>query len=360
MLKCAGVCGAVSLLLLTGNANSDPPEKADGPKPVLVLRAHTKAATCVRFSPCGKRLATGGLDHQAALWDAATGKRLHAFKDHTEALLASLSFAPDGKRLAAWDRSPALNVWDAETGKRLLTLPAFPRPIFARAEFSPDGHHLASFSMGLRDGQGDPEVLVREARSGKRVAAVHDPNGLVCGLAYAPGGKRLATCGWGGGESVAIVWESVTGAKVLTLGKEADAKVVYGVAFSPDGRRLASACLGGRVRVWELASGATAWARREHRAVAVRVAFSPDGRLLASAGFDRWLTWQQAMRPEAFCPEGEVILWSAAEGKRAAVLRFGKGEAALDLAWSPDGTRLATAHGDGTVKVWAMKDLLGK
>jgi WD40 repeat protein len=358
MLKYAVVCGAVSFLLVTAGANSNPPKKADGPKPVLVLRAHTKAATCVRFSPCGKRLATGGLDRRAALWDAATGKRLLAFKDHTEALFASLSFSPDGKRLAAWDRSPALNVWDAETGKRLLTLPAFPRPIFARVEFSPDGHHLASFSMGFRDGQGDPEVLVREARSGKRVAAVRDPDCLVCGLAYAPGGKRLATCGGGG--SVAFVWELVTGAGVLTLGREADVRAVYGVAFSPDGRRLASACPNGMVRVWELASGATAWARREHRAVAVRVAFSPDGGLLASAGFDRWLQWQQAMRPETFCPEGEVILWSTDEGKRAAVLRFGKREAAFDLAWSPDGTRLATAHGDGTVKVWSVKDLLGR
>jgi WD40 repeat protein len=36
------------------------------------------------------------------------------------------------------------------------------------------------------------------------------------------------------------------------------------------------------------------------------------------------------------------------------------GKAARCVCLNPDGTRLATAHGDGTVKVWATKDLFGR
>jgi WD40 repeat protein len=32
----------------------------------------------------------------------------------------------------------------------------------------------------------------------------------------------------------------------------------------------------------------------------------------------------------------------------------------LCLAYAPDGTRLATAHRDGTVRIWSVKQLLGE
>jgi WD40 repeat protein len=31
-----------------------------------------------------------------------------------------------------------------------------------------------------------------------------------------------------------------------------------------------------------------------------------------------------------------------------------------DLALSPDGGRLVTAHGDGTARIWLLKELLGQ
>jgi len=354
MLKYAGVCGAVSFLLLTGNANTDPPEEAPGQKPVLTLRAHAGVATCVCFSPCGTRLATGGQDQRAALWDVSTGKRLLTFKDHTEALFTSLAFSPDGKRLAGWDRSPAVQIWGAETSKSLLTLPALCMPLFAQVAFSPDGNSLSTLGLTGVLNEAHPGVLVWDARTGKRVAALRDDDPVVS-FAYTGDGKRLAT---GGVYGSVIIWEMATGAAVRITGREkvrepTTPRGLLSVAFSRDGRRIATAGARGMVRVWFVPSGKIAWEGQGHKPYATRVSFSPDNKKLASAGFSDH-PWPN------FRPEGEVVIWSVSDGVKERVLRFAKGEAAYDLAWSPDGARLATAHGDGTVKVWTVKDLLGK
>ena len=67
------------------------------------------------------------------------------------------------------------------------------------------------------------------------------------------------------------------------------------------------------------------------------VAFSPNGTLLASG-----------------CGDGTVWLWNPATGQRTATLhatssfRYGVPE----VAFSPDGTLLASADTDGTVRMW--------
>jgi hypothetical protein len=64
------------------------------------------------------------------------------------------------------------------------------------------------------------------------------------------------------------------------------------------------------------------------------VAFSPDGTRLASG-----------------CNDRTVKLWHAASGQELRTLTGHAGEV-LSVAFSPDGTRLASADSDGTVKVW--------
>ncbi len=78
----------------------------------------------VTFSPDGSRIATGGDDHIARIWDVESGELLHQLKRHTlEILGVAFSRDPQGSRLFTGGRDETLRVWDTESGDELLVIP---------------------------------------------------------------------------------------------------------------------------------------------------------------------------------------------------------------------------------------------
>ena len=76
-----------------------------------------------------------------------------------------------------------------------------------------------------------------------------------------------------------------------------------------------------------------------HTAGVWSMAFSPDGTRLASASGD-----------------GTVRLWESTTGQPVGKPFEGHTAAVSSVAFSPDGTRLASASGDGTVRLWESHD----
>jgi WD40 repeat protein len=105
------------------------------------------------------------------------------------------------------------------------------------------------------------------------------------------------------------------------------------VAYSPDGKLLAGIAASGGVHLWDLASGqeVKGWDTRTENGDGI--AFSPDGSLLATSGADG------------------AAVWRSASGELVVRLRGHAGDVP-DVAFSPDGTMVATAGEDGTARVW--------
>ena len=108
---------------------------------------------------------------------------------------------------------------------------------------------------------------------------------------------------------------------------------LFGKRSSPNGTTLASRG-DGEVRLWDVVTGQHKVTLKGHTDRVYSVAFSPDGTTLASASRD-----------------GEVRLWDAVTGQHKATLK-GHTDWVYSVAFSPDGITLASASGDGEVRLW--------
>jgi WD40 repeat protein len=119
---------------------------------------------------------------------------------------------------------------------------------------------------------------------------------------------------------------------------------VYAVAFSPDAALLATGANDPTGRVWSTATGGEL-ARLDCDAFIEEVAFSPDGMLLALRTIDRTARlWQTGIT---------VDQTGRARGMGTGrELRLQHGDFVGAMAFSPDGTLLATGCGDKMARFW--------
>ena len=230
--------------------------------------------------------------------------------------------------------------------------------------FSPDGRLLATTSD-------DATARVWDPATGDCLRTLTGHTGSVRGVAFSPDGRLLATTS---DDATARVWDPATGDCLRTL--TGHTGPVYGVAFSPDGRLLATASDDATARVWDPATGDCLRTLTGHTGSVCGVAFSPDGRLLATTSDDATArVWDPATGRHrgtltghtgpvcgvAFSPDGRLLatasddatarVWDPATGD---CLRTFTGHTGLvlEVAFSPDGRLLATASGDKTARVW--------
>jgi WD40 repeat protein len=152
------------------------------------------------------------------------------------------------------------------------------------------------------------------------------------------------------------------------------------LAFAPDGSTLALGAVGGTIRLWDASTGQERAVLCGHTQVVEAVAFSPDGRTMATGDHHGVVKlWDLATLSEratlaasedeglrdevsalAFAPHGGILavavgrvvqLWDVASGSLTACLRGHEGKV-ICLAFSPDGTRLASGSYDRMVRLW--------
>ena len=407
--------------------------------------------TVLAFSTDGKMLASGSTDKTIQLWDTTTGELLTTLTGHINSI-TSLAFSRNGSMLASASADGTIRFWNTETGTAIpnhitghakgvktvaffkdsstLATAAFNGTItfwdlessatnrqtighrdwLMASAFSPDGTKFVSLesdgNLFFESGAGptyyapkpDKMIRLRDANTGGELATLtnHITSNLV---AFSPDGKTVAS----GRDGTIRLWNTKTNTHIdINLSdppNDSGGRHLFGttsLVFSPDGKKLVSGTTAGDVRIWDADTGLaladligqdprSKIERHDDGSVTVTyglaitaLAFSPNNdhiavgnrakiRMLGSKKQFRFKETKHGAAALAFSPDGtvlasgthggKIILWDLLSGNKITTLD-GHTQPVATLIFSPDGKTLVSTGLDGAIFVWDWDEAL--
>ena len=293
------------------------------------------------FSPDGKQLVTASSDNLAEIWDIETQKVVMQFRGHLD-WVKSATFSRDGRFVVTASYDKTARVWDTATGRELAVLRGHTDKV-TKASFSPDSLSIASSSF-------DGTARIWESAVGWPKAgllALEGPGDTLfdkklVAANFSPDGRFVVTSGvpWSAGDKTARIWETGSGrirdaipgyARRIGGGHGIDG---FRVVFSPAGKIALFDPENKGLRIYDVTKGSTSLDLQGQANPSAAVAFSPDGTRLATVSGKSARVWNVATG----LPVGEELNDHTGEIK--------------SVAFSPDGRLIVTTAADATARVW--------
>lgn len=310
-----------------------------------------------RFSPNGRVFYTSGIESTASVRESQTGRIIMSLPGR----VVSGAFSPDSQRLATRGGTSTIRIWDLVKRRELLELKGHREAVHDVA-FSPDGRLLASVSAG-------GGVKVWSASPGREVS---HQSGLPWGLSQTSDGRRSAFAylpDW------IAVQEVQSGRLVARLRRLH--RLCFTLALRPDGRQLAAGDGFGEIAIWDLENGHLLRVLRGHKHYVFSLRYTRDGRCLIAGSRDGTVRmWDPEsgqdlgviapltspfevfdLSPDerrlVVTDDENVRIWNFAAGKyELEVLGVPRNRFLYSSLFTPDGTRVATASDDRTLRFW--------
>ncbi|GEM_PF-1435634 len=330
-------------------------------KPIGAAMRHRYEVSAVAISPDGGLIATGSQDRRVRLWDGTTGEALGSAL-RLDSPVGRIEFGSDSDLLFVWGIGGPVRVWTVEK----------PAP---RSAFRGQGCWETALRGTRLVAQTDNTTLeLRDASTGEVVGSPLRHEAYIDKIAVSPDESLIVTGSW---DKSAALWRASDGSRLRLFPLDDE---VRDVAFSPDGKRLAIGT-GRTARVWSVETGEALSAELGHDRGVTSVRFAGDGSHLVTLAVRRIShrlpegvesLWDLAsgLRVKTNPQAGEFGDWRAIHGGRLFLEASGDTLSAFDLQgrprgtplklpakilqWSvsPDGTRIAAACEDRSVRLW--------
>ena len=290
----------------------------------------------VMWSADGTQLAIGGWNGSnflVQIWDVDAKEFVGTFEGTD--FEPAISWHPQDNLLAYSREYTELYIEDTQRGTDVSVLEV---EYVTAIDWNSDGQLLATAN-------GEPlsrVITVWDSQSGEAILTLEDDLKGVGSVAWSPDDTMIAGKNW---DASLSIWEAQTGTLLTTL----DGGGYYGstfnfspnqaAAWSPDSSRIAVYANTNLfesyvVWVWDVANEELIATLDDHEALITAVAWSPDGSLIATGSDDT-----------------TIRIWDAETYELSAVLEDDHTDFINSVAWSPDGTQLASASKDGTVVI---------
>jgi DNA-binding SARP family transcriptional activator/WD40 repeat protein len=329
---------------------------------LALLGEHSAALMGGAFSPDGTLVATTGDDAMIRLWNTRTGTLLQTLPGHDGKVWPPV-LADLGGQLTLHSASldGTVITWDV-SGSRRLDVPFRAGEGTDSATEGPDRNpHVAISSDGRLLAATDiAGVSILDAETHALVHRI-DLGGGAFSVAWSPDGTRLAIGGsgpWMVGLYDTRSWELVAPGGGPLVGPAADRAATTGelaandpaetgrrpntakaVAFSPDSSQLVAGTDDGFLWTWDATTGRPEGPTRQLGGAIRHLAFNPRTNALAAS-----VSGPRGGFASVFAPGARAATYTVNVDDS-----FGRPDA---LAFSPDGSTLATGGGTGDVRFW--------
>ena len=292
-------------------------KEADGPIVILnpftdevvsEFSAHTNGCSFANFSADGGKLITSGRDKTVRVWDVSTGEKLLEIDDTESRSVHDVVFSPNGKLLAWKNFLGRVQVFDAASGMIThdLSDPIYRGDAY-RVAISNDSRTLAVAS--------ERSVKLFDLMSGQLTGTLRGHTGSVLAIAFHPDDHRLVTSSV---DSTIRVWDLQERHESHRFRghKYGKAYGVFETAFSPDGKWILSGGSDSTIKLWRADAG--------------------DNNLIAAKN-------ESSGKPLVFPQPSQEKDWLVGNNRFVDA-----------VAYSPDGSQLATAGEDGNIRLYDL------